>query len=238
MQPPMSSRMHRKPSAIHGFSRKSSDSDKVGGVTRCVNRNTEAQAWRNRTRSCTILFCEAWPICGIHGIEECAVAYDKRLLLTLWGLRCRRATIQHFRATHWFRILDSLLTTVNVISSISILFAEAISFSGTEKSNFYTIIAALVTVITATLQYILDYRIRWKTHERAAKGYGALNREIEALSSKETIDDNAIASVRTHYDHLTDSSPVVPAFFWDRPGNLTTEIVDLEKRIRGEPGSN
>jgi hypothetical protein len=110
-----------------------------------------------------------------------------------------------------------------------------LTFSSTKADNFWIIVAALIAVITSILQYILDYKVRWKTHERAGKGYAALNREIEELLSIDAVGAETVTVVRAHYDHLTDSSPAVPALFWDRPKELTDEIVRREKRDNGQP---
>lgn len=159
---------------------------------------------------------------------------DRATLLNLWRLRCIRATIQHYKATYLFRIFDSMLTTINVVASISILYISAI-----EPAKFHEHgaieIAALITVVTTVLQYILDYRTRWKTHERAGKGYAILNREIEQLNINQPIDDQDLSRIRQQFAHLTDMSPVIPAVIWNRPKPITRAIARLEKREPLEP---
>jgi hypothetical protein len=154
---------------------------------------------------------------------------EKRRVLELWQIRCNRGSKQHYRATHIFRILDSVLTTVNVVSSISILYLSAIDKGLDGHTHFSIAVAGLCTVITSTLQFILDYRTRWKAHERAGKAYGALNREIENALCLNAISDELFAEIRQNNDRASEGAPVVPFLLWNKP-KQETEIIDALER--------
>jgi hypothetical protein len=158
---------------------------------------------------------------------------ERLALLELWHKRSIRATIQHYNSAHMFRVFDSTLTGTNVIATISVLYLSAVPWFLENRGNqehFSLAVAALITVITSTLQYILDYRTRWKAHERSGKGYGCLNREIEYLISTNKIDDDHLRHIRGYMDRLTEGAPTISWPFWNRPRQLTAQINKMEKR--------
>jgi len=159
-------------------------------------------------------------------------------VLKIWRFRCIRATIQHYRSTHLYRFLDSILTSTNVIASISVLYLSASPLfvaNGDKQVHISLAVAALITVITSTLQYILDYRSKWKAHEHAISGYASLNREMEQLCSEHEITNEQLKHVRIELDRLSERSPTIAWVFWNRPKDISAALVRLESRSRDHP---
>ncbi|TPN13065.1 hypothetical protein FKO01_41260 [Mesorhizobium sp. B2-3-3] len=158
---------------------------------------------------------------------------DKNLLLlTIWRLRCNRASKGHFFATTLFHSFDYLFTFVNVAASIAVLGLSSATWisKGTEFTVWLNI-AAIVTVITSILQYILDFRITWKEHERASRSYGTVNRAIEHAIASGQVEEKEIAGFRGRLDELGARSPTIPRIIWNRPKALSRTIMELEAQL-------
>jgi hypothetical protein len=154
--------------------------------------------------------------------------------MTIWRLRSRRATEAHYRAALLFRVLDRLLTVLNVCSSIAVMALSSAYWIIEAKYNGLNIlisIAGIVTMISSVLQYILDHRIRSKHHEDAAISFSKLNRQFEELSCLEQPNEDVITAMRKEYDELTGWAPPIPWGVWRSSRKLSVEIVGLEEDL-------
>jgi hypothetical protein len=105
-------------------------------------------------------------------------------------------------------------------------FAET---DGRDK-NIYLSLSALLAVITAILQVVLDYRTRWKAHEEAIGGYAMLNRKISQLRTAEQITYDNLTKVRREFNRLTETVPTASWLFWNRPKAISTAITEWERQ--------
>jgi hypothetical protein len=170
-----------------------------------------------------------------------AIMTNYEMMSRLWCLRCNRATKQHYYAVHLFRFLDMSLTVTNVGASIIVLCLSSAYWmvdSKVHESSIWLAIASILVVVTSTVQHILDYRTRWKAHERAGHSYATLNRSFEeAIASKGS--QQIFAPLKTQLDHLGETSPTVPFVFWNRPRSLSGKIDRIEDDLNGaQPPGN
>ena len=155
----------------------------------------------------------------------------RKALLELWYLRCRRASNQHFYSTHWYRALDSALTILNIVSSISVLYLSAVPWfidKDSRSAQIYLSLAALATVITSVLQYVLDYRSRWRDYESSLAKYACLHRKIELHKSTCRWTNESLDEIKSEYDQISDNALTPPRIFYNRPKYLTNLIKQLE----------
>jgi hypothetical protein len=163
------------------------------------------------------------------------------ILLELWHLRATRSSRQHYYSTHFLRVLDTIFTFVNVSASIAVLYLSAVPWFLNKDNHDYEIylsISALIIVITSTVQYVFDFRARWKDHELAIGGYAVLNRRIEQAIATQQSSDDDIADIRNEFDRLSAQVPTPHFLFWNRPKWITKEEREFQQKLSGPAESN
>ena len=161
-------------------------------------------------------------------------------LVILWRLRCNRSIKQHYYSTMYFRVWDMSYTWVNVAASIIILVLSSANwFNGTQpRFDWLLGFAGIVVVISSVMQYIFDFRTRWKEHEHIGAEYAALHRRLEQSESSGEVGASGLSSLRRRIDRLSSSAPLIPGWFWDRPRHLSRAIEEIEKRAPASVPSN
>jgi hypothetical protein len=125
-----------------------------------------------------------------------------------------------------FKLADSILTTVNVVASIWVVYLSITNSENKRTLGWLSI--AGVTVLTITvLQFITDYRSRWKAHEFAAISYSSLRRRMERAAHLEDMDERGITEFEQSIEHVRERAPAIPFFLWDWPKDITDRIREL-----------
>jgi hypothetical protein len=91
----------------------------------------------------------------------------------------------------------------------------------------YLSVAALVTVITGILHYVLDYRVRWKEHELAVTRYSALNRRIERVIATRNFNEDILLEIENALNGASETCPTPSWLLWNRPKEISEKARQL-----------
>ena len=109
-------------------------------------------------------------------------------LLLLWRQRCHKSAKAHYRGSEGMFRRSAILTVVNTVFSIAILFfinADWIRenfFNTDDGKPIFSMLAGisgLLLVLTTILQYIFRYSERAQDHKSAGSEFSNLQRKIE-----------------------------------------------------------
>jgi len=177
-----------------------------------------------------------------------------RKLLVLWRCRAHKAAKAHYRATLESRLLNRILTILNAVASILILFmtnSEWVNkylddkngqiIAQTAKmaldgSDVTISLAAVFLVLTTILQYIVRWGEKANDHKAAGAEFANLQRKIERYSIAKTYNMSMIHNINRTYNHISKSYPLVSAKKWQEAGkgHLNDMISQLENELQEE----
>jgi hypothetical protein len=156
------------------------------------------------------------------------------ILLKIWHVRCHRATVAHYYCTNHFGKRDAILTIVNVVAAIALLWLgveapnKTLPFLG---ANIPLIgVFGVVSVISSVLQYILDYKSLHFEHKRVATEYAALDRRLEKAIAEEATE---VDDIRRELDRVAETAPSIPSRIWKlhNKEELQEQIRQLQDRL-------
>jgi hypothetical protein len=158
-----------------------------------------------------------------------------RELLTDWLFRIRTAQVAHIksighfeRLNLWLGIPVVLLTTLVGTSVFATLQQDA-----SVSIKIAAGVASVLAAILSGLQTFLRYAEQAERHRGCGPKYGALRKEIEqklALPPRnEEQMEQYVDSVRIRWEKLSEDSPPVPQWIWDR---VEAEIAAVKTAAR------
>lgn len=152
---------------------------------------------------------------------------EKGLVMT-WLTRSSVAAESHYAASSRYHFIHVVFTTVNIISSIAVLYFSNISETQflnvmsltfgagilTIKSNFLVSLAGLIVVLTTTLQYVFHFNDKSRIHKVFGNEYANMKRKLERLITEGELDPDALHRVSTTLNLLAKGSPHISQVFW------------------------
>ena len=163
-------------------------------------------------------------------------------LLQEWERRCRVNTDTHAWAERRLDRLNAACAVISVGSMVA-LGVIASGFDLTKGSTRYlvvalSVVAALVTVVAT----VRNYGLEAAAHRNASRQYGALRREIEAISVEWQDRPDQIKShideIRRRWDWVADIAPNAPRRVRERAENkLNTSAIWNRSVSSGSPSS-
>lgn len=170
-----------------------------------------------------------------HRLEaQMTIENDTIATAELWKDKCDRATTAHYYSADKMRLRDNCLTIFNVISSISVVSLG--SLLATNQITYLSIlltVASVSTVITSVLQYIFDFRARYKDHAKVASEYATVRRKIELAVVNNTWSDKA-NEIAESMSVISDHSPLMAGSLFRKSQKQKNESAQGEnaKRLR------
>lgn len=175
----------------------------------------------------------------------------KRLLL-LWRCRSLRAVKAHYDASLGLRVWDGVLTGINALLSIMILFIanaewvrvfldglnlhwfEYLETVSLRLSDVTISAVAALLVITTILQYILRWGEKSYDHKAAGGEFANLQRKIERYMLAKSVNMAMVHNINRNYNHISKSYPLVSTGRWMRAGKprLNAAILRLEEELQ------
>ncbi|NJL46670.1 MAG: DUF4231 domain-containing protein [Leptolyngbyaceae cyanobacterium SM2_5_2] len=148
-------------------------------------------------------------------------------LLSDWYRRIRFAQFAHYEAAKSYDRMNYGLGIPVVVLSTFVGTSVFANIGSTVDATFQILIG-LVSVVAATLaslQTFFRFSEKAEKHRAAASKYGALRREIEeimVLRSQADLKD-AIPSLRSKVDRLSEEAPHIPHRIWARRKTVLKE---------------
>jgi hypothetical protein len=133
----------------------------------------------------------------------------------------RRACARSERLGRWLGVAVVILATVVGTS----VFSTIKSSPGTAVR----VLAGLLSIAAAVLaavQTFLGFEARAAQHREAATRYGTLRRELEQLRAAASLDEEAIATIRTRWDEIDGSSPAVSSRLHERARRIVLQSLN------------
>jgi hypothetical protein len=142
----------------------------------------------------------------------------RKQLLTAWKDRAFYAATAHYRASEKYEFRNKLLTLINIISAITVLFAANNKLLATNSSfaQLVLAVASLFTVLSTAVQYLLRYEERAMQHKLAANEFSNLKRKIERYLSINDISNSLIHNLNRDYNFISKHYPLVSQYMWKR----------------------
>ncbi len=155
----------------------------------------------------------------------------KRELLLSWQNRAVRASLAHYFQAHQYRTWHEILTTFNLLSSISVLFLanNSLISSGGSPNQIWLSIAGLAVVLTTTLQYVLKLDEKIFDHKLAGNEFTKIKRDIEVFLCGAEINDSDIKEIKSDHGHTSKNHLLVRQPIWDKISKREAEAMEENK---------
>ncbi|HEY2070035.1 MAG TPA: hypothetical protein VGG48_10815 [Rhizomicrobium sp.] len=161
-------------------------------------------------------------------------------LLTLWGLRCARCSDAFYAAATRYKRIDTALTILNVVASISVL-SLSIGWSTYSKmlltnpgdGKLPIAVASIVVVISSVLQYVLGCGALSIRYKEVGVEYASLRRKIEILTAIPP-QMSELEALRVKYHEIATIAPLVPRGIWSKYARSHPEVGRLERQVQAE----
>lgn len=182
------------------------------------------------------------------GSENSKIRSQVLLLLT-WRCRSIRASHGQYRAAGILSTYGTILTCINIVTAIAVLFLTNNRFFGiasstgtgesTEwswlSSDGLTALAGLFVVLTTALQYILRLDEKSKDAKRAGNDFTEIKRRIEVMLVNGTeITVTAINEIQTLHTHTSRYHALVPKRIWRQAHKLGNKNILSELEFENE----
>ena len=140
----------------------------------------------------------------------------KRLLIA-WKDRAFYAATAHYGASEAYQFRNKLLTLLNIVSAITVLFAANNKLFVAPTSSTQSIVlavASLFTVLSTAIQYLLRYEERAIQHKLAANEFSNFKRKVERYLSMDEISNSLIHNLNRDYNFISKHYPLVSRLMW------------------------
>lgn len=170
-------------------------------------------------------------------------------MFRMWSKRLLRSAAAHYMAAERFEARDTLLTRINMVSAIAVLFFSTnqkiaayliefflwiFQFEGVEYTGKISLLVplfSLFVVLSSAWQYIAQYSKKAMEHKQAANEFSNLRRKIERYWTKDKIHLEAIHSLNRSYNATVKNPPIVPRGIWKKALKSKKEEIDQINRF-------